>query len=109
MPLYRDGLWLAVIVGALGRRAAAERLRQRARGGAHVVHGHDRPGAGHPRERRADRLRHALIELVGHDPPDVVRLDDARKITQCGPALRDSISAVLAWTALPSLSVLGRP
>ena len=78
-------------VGSLRRRAAAERVRQRARGGAHVVHGHDRPGAGQPGERRADRLRHALVELVGHDPSDVVRLDDARKITQCGtcPPARD--------------------
>jgi len=67
-----------------GRRAAAECVRQRARGGAHVVHGHDRLGAGHPGERRADRLRHALVKLVGHDTPDVVRLDDAREITQCG-------------------------
>ncbi len=75
------------------------------------MHGHDRVGTGHPGERRADRLRYALVKLVGHDPSDVVRLDDARKITQCGtcPPVTRPVPPRVVRAALPSLSVLRRP
>jgi hypothetical protein len=68
-------------IGALARRAPAERGGERGRGGAHVVDGQDRRGPGQLRERRADRLRHALVKLVRDDAPDVIGLDDAREIT----------------------------
>jgi hypothetical protein len=57
------------------------RLNHRGRGGTHVVHGQDRSRAGLPRERRADRFGHILVQLVGYDSPDVIRLEDAREIT----------------------------
>jgi hypothetical protein len=40
------------------------------------MYGHDRLGAGHPRERRANGSGDALIEFVGHDPANVVCLED---------------------------------
>src|SRR5579859_4838078 len=52
------------------------------------MHGHDRPCAGHPGETRADRLGHRLVELVGYDAADVVRLEDLCQITHRGQASR---------------------
>ena len=67
-------------VGALGRRALGERGRQRGAGLAHVSGGDDPLRAGHPGERRADRARDLLVQLVGDHPADVVRLDDGGQV-----------------------------
>ena len=85
-------------VGALARRAPAERGGERGRGGAHVVDGQDRRGPGQLGERRADRLGHALVKLVRDDAPDVIGLDDAREITHCRTRL--PFAASPGW-ALP--------
>jgi hypothetical protein len=82
-------------IGALGGRATAEGVRERSRGGAHVVHGHDRAGGRQPGEGRADRLGHALVKLVGHHPPDVVCLEDAREIAHRSSASRDKTGTPL--------------
>ena len=63
-------------VGTLGDRAPGERPGQRLGRGAHVMHGDDAGGAGQPDERRPYRLGDLLIELVGNDPADVIRLED---------------------------------
>ena len=39
-----------------------------------------RSRAGHPGEGRADRARDLLVQLVGDDPADVVRLDDGGQV-----------------------------
>ena len=57
-----------------------ERGDQRGRGVAHVVADHDPAGlvAQAGRERLAQRLHHALVELLADQAPDVVGLDDLR-------------------------------
>src|SRR5579859_7681739 len=67
------------------------------------MHGHDRPCAGHPGETRADRLGHRLVELVGYDAADVVRLEDLCQITH-----RDQASRTTATCAPTCVNRLTR-
>ena len=66
-------------VGALGRGAPGERLGQRARTRCACRARSRRWGAGQPDERGTHRLGDLLVELVGDDPADVVRLEDLRR------------------------------
>src|ERR1700744_5688445 len=68
-------------LGALRRRAAAERLGQRGGGGPHVVHGHQLARAGQPDEPGPHRLGYPLVQVIGYDTTDVVRLEDFRQLT----------------------------
>ena len=60
--------------------------------------------ADHPDERRADRPRHAAVELVGHDAADVVRLDDVGQVG--GSGTRASLAQAAASSGRSSP---GRP
>src|SRR5262249_25075920 len=66
-------------------------------GGPHVVHDHDGRRPGQRGERGADRLGDAFVQLVGDDPPDVVRLEDLRIVAHAGPCLPCQPEGTSLW------------
>jgi len=67
-------------VGAAPGGALGERGRQPGRGGAHVAGDHDRVAAGQLDERGADLAGEPGVQLVGHQPADVVGLDELGEV-----------------------------
>jgi len=63
-------------VGAGRGRAVGERPGEVRRAGPHVVANDDGRGPGHLDERGAGAPGEVVVELVGHDAADVVRLED---------------------------------
>ena len=67
-------------VGAGRGRALGERLDQLGRARPHVVADHDLLGTGHLDERPADGTGEPRVELLGDEPPHVVRLEDGVEV-----------------------------